>query len=99
MVAVRSPIKHSCMEHGRLIEAAAATTTNSSLRCIYTAHIALCRFVTIDTRFPPFTRSASNEMDALIINVQLQGLANVGLYSPVGQKHRVIFKHFFLRRR
>jgi hypothetical protein len=32
-------------------------------------------------------------MDALIINDQLQGLANVGLYSPVGQKHLVIFKH------
>jgi hypothetical protein len=32
-------------------------------------------------------------MDALIINDQLQGLANVGLYSPVGQKRHVIFKH------
>jgi hypothetical protein len=71
MVVVPSPIKHSCMEHGRLIEAAA--TTNSagaapagrSARqqplCIYTAHIALYRSVTIDTPFRPFTRSASNE--------------------------------------
>jgi len=42
MVAVRSPIQHRCMEHGRLIEAA-ATTTSSSLRwpaagshCVFT---------------------------------------------------------------
>lgn len=33
-------------------------------------------------------------MDALIINDQLQGLATVDLYSPVRQKHRVVFKHF-----
>ena len=97
MVAVPSPIEHSCMEHGRLIEAAAATTNSWGAGrqplCICTAHIALHRFVTIDTRFPPFTRSASNEVDALIINGQLQGLSNAGLYSPVGQKRRVVFTH------
>ena len=33
-------------------------------------------------------------MDALVINGQLQGLANVGVYSPAGQKRHVVFKHF-----